>query len=60
MVRFSFGRIGRLVLRTAIAMGKANEFEVVAVNDPFLDVEYMVGRFTVINCDLYWTCITVV
>ena len=38
-----FGRIGRLVLRAALTMGKADEFEVVAVNDPFLDVEYMVS-----------------
>lgn len=38
-----FGRIGRLVLRAALQMGKGNEFEVVAVNDPFLDVEYMVS-----------------
>lgn len=34
-----FGRIGRLVLRAAIAKGGV---EVVALNDPFLDVEYMV------------------
>lgn len=36
-----FGRIGRLVLRAAIAKG----VEVVAVNDPFIDVEYMVYMF---------------
>uniref|UniRef100_A0A1L8EFP9 Glyceraldehyde-3-phosphate dehydrogenase n=1 Tax=Haematobia irritans TaxID=7368 RepID=A0A1L8EFP9_HAEIR len=36
-----FGRIGRLVLRAAIDKG-AN---VVAVNDPFIDVEYMVYLF---------------
>jgi len=34
-----FGRIGRLVLRAAIANPKV---QVVAVNDPFMDVEYMV------------------
>ena len=34
-----FGRIGRLVLRAALEIGGV---EVVAVNDPFLDVEYMV------------------
>jgi len=34
-----FGRIGRLVLRAAIANPKIS---VVAVNDPFMDVEYMV------------------
>lgn len=36
---FRFGRIGRLVLRAALEIGGV---EVVAVNDPFLDVEYMV------------------
>uniref|UniRef100_A0A1W7RAH3 Glyceraldehyde-3-phosphate dehydrogenase n=1 Tax=Hadrurus spadix TaxID=141984 RepID=A0A1W7RAH3_9SCOR len=36
-----FGRIGRLVLRAAIDKG----VEVVAVNDPFLDVNYMVYMF---------------
>lgn len=40
-----FGRIGRLVLRTALAMGKEKEFEVVALNDPFLDVKYMAYLF---------------
>ncbi|CAI8010844.1 Glyceraldehyde-3-phosphate dehydrogenase [Geodia barretti] len=37
-----FGRIGRLVLRAALAKGG---MEVVAVNDPFLDVEYMAYLF---------------
>lgn len=36
-----FGRIGRLVLRAAVKKG----VEVVAVNDPFLDVKYMVYMF---------------
>jgi glyceraldehyde 3-phosphate dehydrogenase len=36
-----FGRIGRLVLRAAIEKG----VEVVAVNDPFIDVNYMVYMF---------------
>jgi glyceraldehyde 3-phosphate dehydrogenase len=36
-----FGRIGRLVMRAAIAKG----VQVVAVNDPFIDVEYMVYMF---------------
>ncbi|XP_028133871.1 glyceraldehyde-3-phosphate dehydrogenase 2 [Diabrotica virgifera virgifera] len=36
-----FGRIGRLVLRAALEKG----VEVVAVNDPFLDVDYMVYLF---------------
>ncbi|CAO1635304.1 unnamed protein product [Jaminaea pallidilutea] len=34
-----FGRIGRIVFRQAIKHGKA---EVVAINDPFIDLEYMV------------------
>lgn len=36
-----FGRIGRLVLRAAVERGA----EVVAINDPFLDVNYMVYLF---------------
>lgn len=36
-----FGRIGRLVLRAAVSKG----VEVVAVNDPFIDVKYMVYMF---------------
>jgi len=36
-----FGRIGRLVLRAAVDKGA----EVVAVNDPFIDVQYMVYLF---------------
>lgn len=36
-----FGRIGRLVLRACLAKG----IEVVAVNDPFIDVNYMVYMF---------------
>nr|ABR24229.1 gyceraldehyde-3-phosphate dehydrogenase [Taenia solium] len=37
-----FGRIGRLVLRAAVA---SNTVDVVAVNDPFIDLEYMVYMF---------------
>ncbi|MEA4815508.1 MAG: type I glyceraldehyde-3-phosphate dehydrogenase [Lachnospiraceae bacterium] len=33
-----FGRIGRLVLRVA---DKRNDIQIVAVNDPFVDLEYM-------------------
>jgi len=33
------GRIGRLVFRSAFISGKAN---VTAVNDPFMDVDYLV------------------
>jgi len=36
-----FGRIGRLVLRAALAKGE----EVVAVNDPFISLDYMVYMF---------------
>lgn len=36
-----FGRIGRLVMRAAIKKGVS----VVAVNDPFIDLEYMVYMF---------------
>ena len=34
-----FGRIGRLVLRGAL---QRNDVEVVAINDPFIDLDYMV------------------
>lgn len=34
-----FGRIGRLVFRAAVANPKV---KVVAVNDPFMDLEYMI------------------
>jgi glyceraldehyde 3-phosphate dehydrogenase len=37
-----FGRIGRLVLRAAI---EKDTVDVVAVNDPFIDLEYMVYMF---------------
>jgi glyceraldehyde-3-phosphate dehydrogenase/erythrose-4-phosphate dehydrogenase len=37
-----FGRIGRLVCRAAVANPKA---VVVAINDPFMDLEYMVYQF---------------
>lgn len=37
-----FGRIGRLVVRAAILSGKV---DVVAVNDPFIDLDYMVYMF---------------
>jgi glyceraldehyde 3-phosphate dehydrogenase len=38
-----FGRIGRLVLRAAI---EKDTVQVVAVNDPFINLEYMVYMFT--------------
>ncbi|XP_030596559.1 glyceraldehyde-3-phosphate dehydrogenase-like [Archocentrus centrarchus] len=37
-----FGRIGRLVTRAAVTGGKV---EVVAINDPFIDLEYMAYMF---------------
>uniref|UniRef100_A0A671X1P4 Glyceraldehyde-3-phosphate dehydrogenase n=1 Tax=Sparus aurata TaxID=8175 RepID=A0A671X1P4_SPAAU len=37
-----FGRIGRLVTRAAASGGKV---EVVAINDPFIDLDYMVYMF---------------
>ncbi|OCF31360.1 glyceraldehyde-3-phosphate dehydrogenase [Kwoniella heveanensis CBS 569] len=37
-----FGRIGRIVLRNAIEHG---DLEVVAINDPFIDLDYMVYMF---------------
>ncbi|KAH0514719.1 Glyceraldehyde-3-phosphate dehydrogenase [Microtus ochrogaster] len=37
-----FGRIGRLVTRAAFTSGKV---EVVAINDPFIDLNYMVYMF---------------
>lgn len=35
-----FGRIGRLVFRAAVS--RPDKFEVVAINDPFIDTDYMV------------------
>jgi glyceraldehyde 3-phosphate dehydrogenase len=35
-----FGRIGRLVFRAAVAQPEI--FEIVGINDPFIDVDYMV------------------
>uniref|UniRef100_A0AAX7V6J9 Glyceraldehyde-3-phosphate dehydrogenase n=1 Tax=Astatotilapia calliptera TaxID=8154 RepID=A0AAX7V6J9_ASTCA len=39
---FSFGRIGRLVTRAGFHSKKV---EIVAINDPFIDLEYMVYMF---------------
>jgi len=41
LIVVSFGRIGRLVLRAALAN---KGVEVVAVNDPFIDLAYMVNK----------------
>ena len=35
-----FGRIGRLVFRAAVA--QPDVFEIVGINDPFIDLNYMV------------------
>ncbi|KAF8630278.1 hypothetical protein AX17_005464 [Amanita inopinata Kibby_2008] len=37
-----FGRIGRIVLRNALEL---HNFDVVAINDPFIDLEYMAYMF---------------
>eukprot|EP00298_Acanthocystis_sp_HF-20_P005536 c15673_g1_i1.p1 GENE.c15673_g1_i1~~c15673_g1_i1.p1 ORF type:complete len:336 (+),score=143.53 c15673_g1_i1:58-1065(+) len=37
-----FGRIGRLVARAAV---QRNDIELVAINDPFMDLDYMVYMF---------------
>jgi glyceraldehyde 3-phosphate dehydrogenase len=36
-----FGRIGRLVCRAAFE-NKANDVTVVAINDPFLPIDYLI------------------
>ena len=35
-----FGRIGRLVFRAAVA--QPEKYEIVGINDPFVDLDYMV------------------
>ena len=37
-----FGRIGRLVTRVAVG---TDDVELVAINDPFIDLDYMVYMF---------------
>ncbi|XP_031239300.1 glyceraldehyde-3-phosphate dehydrogenase [Mastomys coucha] len=39
-----FGRIGRLVTRAAFSSG-SGKVEIVAINDPFIDLNYMVYMF---------------
>lgn len=40
--QYSFGRIGRIVLRASLSNP---EVQVVAINDPFIPLEYMVYMF---------------
>ena len=40
LVLFRFGRIGRLVTRAGFGSKKV---EIVAINDPFIDLDYMVS-----------------
>jgi len=40
-----FGRIGRLVLRASLVEGANDQAQVIAVNEPFMDVDYMVYMF---------------
>ena len=50
------------MLRAALAMGKGDEFNVVAVNDPFLDVDYMVIILFILACTCslnhYWNLLS--
>lgn len=41
--KIGFGRIGRLVARVAL---QSDDVELVAVNDPFITTDYMVGNAT--------------
>ena len=40
-----FGRIGRLVMRAAL---EHEDVQVVAVNDPFIGLDYMVSQLVII------------
>ena len=40
-----FGRIGRLVCRIAM---ERDDIEVVAINNPFMDIEYLVYLFIIV------------
>jgi glyceraldehyde 3-phosphate dehydrogenase len=37
-----FGRIGRLVFRAAMSGGKNQKAIVTAINDPFMDTDYLI------------------
>lgn len=41
---FRFGRIGRLVFRTALDKDD-KDIQVVAINDPFINLDYMVNIY---------------
>lgn len=41
LIKDSFGRIGRLVFRASLGR---KDCKVVAINDPFIDLDYMVCR----------------
>ncbi len=36
-----FGRIGRLTFRSAMQQNSANNGRVMAINDPFMDLDYL-------------------
>jgi glyceraldehyde 3-phosphate dehydrogenase len=57
-----FGRIGRLTFRSSFTAGNAAKSQVMAINDPFMDLDYLIyllkydsvhGRFqgTIEKCD---------
>ena len=43
---FRFGRIGRLVARVAAGQ---DDVEIVAINDPFIDLDYMVSSLSIVG-----------
>ena len=48
-----FGRIGRLVFRAAL---EKTGIEVVAINDPFIDLEYMVSKSEILHLNQSFIC----
>ena len=51
-----FGRIGRLVLQAILHHPRKDHIQVVAVNDPFLDPEYMVRFLFCLRRSLSFSC----
>lgn len=47
---FRFGRIGRLVTRAAFTSKKV---QIVAINDPFIDLEYMVNEICLLGFEIH-------